>query len=232
MDSVKYWRRLRRVTHSVLALLITASLPAVAAWPQTDADAGAGTSARELLEHFVAGVDDFSADFEQNRYDADGGILETSSGTFSLLRPDRFRWDYDKPYEYRVIADGEYLWEYDVDLEQATRSPLSDLATTPAMLLSGKGTVGDSYDVRDAPVEAPAEPDERWIALAPKGNDGDFDSIKIAFRHELPHVLELVDGLGETTRITFEDIRVNTGLKAKVFEFDPPRGVNVVGVDD
>jgi outer membrane lipoprotein carrier protein len=229
MDSVKYWPRLRRATNSVFLPLFTTALTAGAAWPQTDSEDAPEVAAQTLLEQFVAEVDDLSARFEQSVYDADGELTgESSAGTFALLRPDRFRWDYATPFEYQVVADGEYLWEYDVDLEQATRAPLSELATSPAMLLSGEGTVGDNYDVRDMP----SADGERWIELVPIEGESDFMSIEIAFRDGLPRALELVDGLGQTTRIAFEDIRINSGLEAKAFEFDPPRGVNVVGADD
>jgi outer membrane lipoprotein carrier protein len=34
--------------------------------------------------------------------------------------PDRFRWDYRKPYQQVIVADGTAIWIYDSDLEQVT----------------------------------------------------------------------------------------------------------------
>ena len=45
---------------------------------------------------------------------------KTSSGTFEFQRPNRFRFDYSKPFEQTIVADGETLWLYDKDLNQVT----------------------------------------------------------------------------------------------------------------
>ena len=45
---------------------------------------------------------------------------KTSTGTFEFQRPNRFRFDYRKPFEQTIVADGQTLWLYDVDLNQVT----------------------------------------------------------------------------------------------------------------
>ena len=182
----------------------------------------------EFVERFVAEVEDLTARFEQSVFDADEFLVETSSGRFQLLRPDRFAWYYELPYELIVIADGESLWMYDVELEQVTVAPLSDLATSPAMLLSGEGSVGETYTVSDFG----ADDARRWIELLPVEDDSEFATARIAFRDGIPDALELVDGLSQRTRIEFADVDVNSGLKPRDFEFEPPAGVDVVGSED
>src|SRR5574337_2139622 len=44
---------------------------------------------------------------------------KTSSGTFEFLRPNRFRFVYAKPYQQTIVADGQTLWLYDVDLNRS-----------------------------------------------------------------------------------------------------------------
>ena len=41
---------------------------------------------------------------------------KTSSGTFAFVRPHQFRFDYQKPFAQTIVADGQTLWLYDVDL--------------------------------------------------------------------------------------------------------------------
>ena len=95
MDSVKFWRRLRRPTSGLVltsALLITGL-----AWSQAEpggdssantdpavgAAADAGTvatsddSAVALLDAFVAEVRDLAAGFEQSRFDESGELRTT-----------------------------------------------------------------------------------------------------------------------------------------------------------
>ena len=184
--------------------------------------------ARALLERFVAEVADLSARFEESIFDVDGRLEETSSGQFLLLRPGRFVWHYDSPEEYLVVADGQWLWSYDVEFEQATRQPLSDIASSPAMLLSSEGSLGDEFDVSDYATDD----GRRWIELTPRAANADFASARIAFNDGVPDLLELTDGLARLTRIEFAAIDVNSGLDAAAFEFEPPPGVSVGGLDD
>jgi outer membrane lipoprotein carrier protein len=229
MDFVKYSRRPRRAIERIAPVFAIVLLSAASARAQTAAETEDSVSATELIERFSADVEDFSARFEQQVYKADGEPDEApSTGTFSLLRPDRFRWDYMTPDEYQIIADGKSLWEYDVELEQATEAPLSDLADSPAMLLSGQGKVADDYEIHDVG----SLDGERWIELVPKVAQDDIKSARIAFRNGVPDALEYVDGLGKTTRIDFSDVEINQGLKARAFSFDPPRGVDIIRADN
>jgi outer membrane lipoprotein carrier protein len=227
MDFVKYSHRRRR---AITSLVFSSSLLAAAfAWPQPAVDAVDAASASALLDEFVHEVQDLSARFEQRLFDADGELIEDpATGRFTLLRPDRFLWHYDTPYEQIIVADGESLWMYDVEFEQVTKAPLSDLATSPAMLLSGATTIRENYRVS----ELAPENGMRWVELLPidPGNS-DFISARIGFADGVPVVLELVDGLDQLTSVGLEDIEVNSGLTPDDFVFVPPAGVTVVGAD-
>ena len=230
MDSVKFSHRRRRLISSVAVLLCVSASPA---WSQTEqgaaaeSDVSAGTAA-ELLDAFVANVQDLKATFRQERFDEGGApVEEPSTGQFVLLRPNRFRWHYAPPDEQIIVADGEWLWNYDVLIEQAERRPQSDLAASPAMLLSGAETLRASYDIAELP---PAD-GLRWLELRPIDPSADFVSARIGFRDAVPVIVELIDTVNDLTRVSFDDIELNTGLDADEFLFVPPEGVDVVGVD-
>ena len=46
---------------------------------------------------------------------------KVSSGTFEFQRPGKFKFNYTKPFEQLIVADGKTLWLYDVDLNQVTQ---------------------------------------------------------------------------------------------------------------
>lgn len=225
---VKYSLRRRRAIPESVCIFLFWLFPFALAWSQAAAEVDSPIAPEAFVEQFVADVNDLTARFEQSVFDADDFLVETSSGRFQLLRPNRFAWYYELPYELVVIADGESLWMYDVELEQVTVAPLSDLATSPAMLLSGEGSVSEAYVVSDFR----ADDARRWIELLPVEDESEFASAKIAFRDGIPDALELVDGLSQRTRIEFADVDVNSGLRRRDFEFDPPAGVDVVGAAD
>jgi outer membrane lipoprotein carrier protein len=147
-----------------------------------------------------------------------------------LKRPNRFRWTYDDPADddpatLVVAADGMRLWIYDVELEEVTVTPFDDtIGTSPAMLLSGDRNVREAFDV----VDAYAADGLDWIKLEPTGSS-DFSSVLIGFRGTEPRRLELVDGLGQVTRIELDNLVVNAEIADDVFELDVPAGVNIIG---
>jgi len=167
-----------------------------------------------------------TADFRQEIWTADQRLLQTETGTFSLERPNRFRWLYKEPTELTVVADGAQLWIYDVELEQVTVAPFdASVGVSPAMLLSGDRSVREGFDVVDS---YPAE-GFQWVKLTPKIGGGDFSSVLIAFDGTTPRRLELVDGLNQVTRIELDNLAVNPDLDENIFEFDVPPGVDVIG---
>lgn len=194
-----------------------------AAQPRETSDTDRGFA---TLEAFLDGVRSLTADFTQELYSADQRLLETETGTFSLERPNRFRWSYVEPTELLVVADGAKLWMYDVDLAQVTVAPLDEtVASSPAMLLSGDRGIRDTFDV----VRTYELDGLEWVKLAPKAEGSDFASVLIGFQGNAPQRLELVDGLNQVTRIVFANIVVNPELADAVFEFSPPAGVDVIG---
>lgn len=223
MDSGKYWRRRPRGTTSRGLQFLATSLLCSSAWAQSG-----GEPSLNALDAFIDDVETFSAAFSQETWTADDELVETATGTLSLQRPNRFRWSFRTPYEFLVVADGETLWMYDVELEQITRAHLEEeLTATPAMLLSGERAASESFDV--AQTYRIGELD--WVKLVPKHAGTDYRDILIGFSNGLPEQLELVDGLSQVTRIQFSDIEVNKTLAGELFEFEPPEGIDVIGDD-
>jgi chaperone LolA len=221
MDSEKFWhRRLRSLISCVL--LLSAAAPCASAQSPHDGMA--------TLEAFLDGVQSLEANFKQQLWTADQRLLQTDIGSLSLKRPNRFRWTYDDPADddpatLVVAADGMRLWIYDVELEEVTVTPFDDtIGTSPAMLLSGDRNVREAFDV----VDAYAADGLDWIKLEPTGSS-DFSSVLIGFRGTEPRRLELVDGLGQVTRIELDNLVVNAEIADDVFELDVPAGVNIIG---
>jgi len=189
--------------------------------------AAASDDSLARVEAWVKSVQTLSADFVQVVRSREGQISSRATGRLSLSRPDRFRWDYRDPYVQVIVADGHKLWLYDADLEQVTVRPLeSGLGSTPAMLLSGAGSVGESFT--GGPIERDGE--WTWCRLVPKQRGSDFESVSLGFngRGTLA-AMRLVDKLGQTTELDFSDVAVNPRLDPGLFQFTPPKGVDVIG---
>ena len=179
------------------------------------------------VEQFLGSLKTLSTDFVQVVRSRDGQITSRATGTLSLSRPDRFRWDYRTPYAQVIVADGRNLWLYDSDLAQVTVRPLeSGLGSTPAMLLSGAGSVADSFTGGAVETDGPWT----WCRLTPKDRATDFELVSLGFnaKGELA-AMELKDKLGQTTALDFSNVRRNVPLDASLFRFEPPKGADVIG---
>ena len=195
---------------------------AVPAWAASDSS----KSGTDSLRRFFNEVNSFSARFSQVVLDERLSPIQESSGTLWIERPNKFRWDYEKPYKQQIVADGKRLWVYDIGLQQVTVRPLSGgLGDTPAMLLAGRGRLEDNFTIK--PLSAQNEME--WVQLTPRREDSGYEDIRIGFIQGKLRVLEMVDGFGHQTRVTLESPRENIRIEPNRFSFTPPEGVDVVG---
>jgi outer membrane lipoprotein carrier protein len=212
---------LRSAITSLLALMCLSVMFTGVAPAAESTDAG-----YRKLESFLKDTTGFEAQFTQVQRDHSGKVIDRSSGTLSLQRPNRFRWDYREPHPQVIVADGSRIWLYDPDLEQVTvRKFDTSLAATPAMLLSGEGNIRDNFKLEHAEQKG----NSVWLTFSPKRSDTDFKSVKLGFDGDTLRVLELADKLGQTTEVEFEQVKRNPTFDAGRFVFTPPPGVDVIG---
>ena len=176
-------------------------------------------------ERLFAALDNFQAEFEQQVLDTDGRMLQHSSGRVAIQRPDRFRWDYQKPYRQLIVADGKQMWIYDEDLEQVTVSALdAGLEQTPALLLSRHVDLAQSFTVRFLPDKQGLQ----WLSMLPKDPNASYSEIRLGLRQDTLRAMELIDGFGQTTHLGFSAIEVNKSVPASLFHFSPPPGTDII----
>jgi len=182
-------------------------------------------AATQDLHHFFDKVQRYSARFDQVTLDEGMNPIQESSGNLWIERPGKFRWTYNVPYVQHIIGDGKQVWVYDVELKQAAvRQMQGALGATPAILLSGKGALEGIFAIKDLGNQGALD----WVQLIPKKSDGGFENIRIGFEKGAIRTLEMVDGFGQTTRVTLRDAKENPQISADKFSFKPPAGVDVI----
>lgn len=183
--------------------------------------------ARDSLLNFFTNVHTVRAAFTQQVLDVNRDVIQQSSGTMWLSRPGRFRWDYEQPYKQLIVADGERVWLYDVDLEQVTVRKVDNvIGNAPALLLSGNTPLEENFDIQEQPA---SDDGLLWVKLVPKQADTGFDSMLIGFRGDTLDRMELQDSLGNLTRLVFSGQQRNIDIDDAQFTFTPPKGVDVIG---
>jgi outer membrane lipoprotein carrier protein len=206
----------------VLVLMLS-SAAALAA--ETPVPAPVPASGVDQLRKFFSGTQTLTAQFKQVVLDEALSPIQESSGTLWISRPDKFRWNYEKPFKQEIVSDGSKISLYDKELSQVTERPLTGgLGYTPAVLLAGRGRLEDNFVVKALDPQGSVQ----WAQLVPKNKDGGFESIRVGFDAGKLRTLEMVDGFGNTTRVNLENVRENAPIGPEKFQFTAPAGVDVL----
>ncbi len=186
----------------------------------------------QSLDAFVRNVKTAKADFTQvvtaPPKGAQAPRVKTSSGTFEFSRPNHFKFVYKKPFEQTIVADGQTLWLYDVDLNQVTsRKQAQVLNATPAALIA---TASDlkALQADFTLANAPDKDGQQWVMATPKSREGQVQNVRIGFKDGGLATLEILDSFGQNSRMGFTGLQVNPALDASTFVFKPPSGADVV----
>lgn len=191
-----------------------------------NAQAGIDKTGERLVDEFVNKVITLQARFEQSLIDAEGEVVERSSGTLEIERPGKFRWSYDEPYEQWLVADGLNIWSYDVDLLQVTVKPQADaLANTPALLLGGGDDAVSQFRFDGSTLEQGTT----WVRMLPLDTSSGFERMELGFVNDQLTRMVFFDNLEQTTLVALYDVTTNEPIDAERFVFRVPEDADLVG---
>ncbi len=184
----------------------------------------AHANAVDSLKSFVRDIKSGSTTFTQTVTSPNGVKKKTSSGIFEFSRPNRFRFVYSKPFEQVIVADGQKVWIYDADLNQASSRKFSNaLGATPAALLAG-GSLEKDFELSALPDRDGLS----WVQALPKAQEGGFSAVKVGFRGTQLAAIEILDSFGQRSLLHFGTFEPNVALPAARFQFVPPAGADVI----
>lgn len=186
----------------------------------------ARADAVDALREFVREAKSGRAAFTQVVTSPDGAKKKSSSGSFEFVRPNRFRFAYSKPFEQLIVGDGQKVWLYDVDLQQASVRPMDKaLGATPAALLAGSSLDKD-FELRALPSSQGLD----WVQAVPreKSDAANLQSLKVGFKGKTLAAVEIVDGFGQRSLLSFSEMASNVALAPDRFVFVAPKGVDVL----
>ena len=189
------------------------------------------------FKQFISTVNNAEGEFAQQQIratkqgESQPKVLRKSQGRFIFQRPGKFVWETIKPFEQKVIADGQKLLLWDKDLNQLTARPASKgLSASPAAILFGGAMAEEYFDL----IPGGEKGGMFWVELKPKvtGGSGDlpYSRIGVGMFNGLPAGLELHDNFGTIVLINLSKIRTNINLSPNTFKFSPPAGADVLNV--
>jgi outer membrane lipoprotein carrier protein len=172
----------------------------------------------------------FKADFVELYSGA--GVARQESGTLSLKRPGRMRWDYRQPTEKLFVSDGKIAFFYVPGERQARKTEVKKLddLRSPLRYLLGKTKLQKEFDnlvVADA--VKPKSAGNVVLSGVPKHMADRVSKVllEISPQSQIERiVIEEVDGA--TTEFQFSNMVENLNMPEQQFHFSVPPGVETI----
>ena len=169
------------------------------------------------VQRHLRSVETMTADFSQA--DRDGKVL---TGTLTLKKPGRIRFQYQKGVPILIVGDGKALWFLDYSVGQKQRWPIANsplgVLLNPDRDMTRFATIVQGMDPRIVSVEArdPKHPEYGRITLV------------FARQASAPAGLMLqgwvaLDSQGNRTTIRLTNQRFNAPVADASFRFNEPR---------
>src|SRR5689334_4226110 len=144
----------------------------------------------ETLKSFLQQTTSGKARFAQIIVDKNMKQLQQATGNMQFVRPGKFRWEYDKPYEQGIVGDATKRWIYDKDLNQVTVRKLDRaLRNSPAALLAGSNEIEKTYNLNNLGPQEGLD----WLEAVPKAKENAFERIRLGFGQSGLEAMELRD---------------------------------------
>jgi len=162
--------------------------------------------------------------FEQTVLNDNSEVIQQSTGSLAIQRPDKFNWTYKTPNEQQIIADGKDVWVYDVDLKQASIKPMDEsLNNTPIMVLMNSKLLTQNFNIN----EVGQKKILYWVELTPKNKDAQFERLYFGLDKDKVMAMDLRDSFGQSTQIVFKDHRYNAIQDPSTFIFEATPDIDV-----
>jgi len=182
------------------------------------------------LNAFVNNVSSMSSEFSQVVLDKKGSKLQDVEGLMLFKRPNKFRWDYLKPYQNQIISDGDRLYMYDQDLRQVSINSIAKVGgSTPLLIIAGKN-IEKYFTLKNIESQAGDESSQniKWVEAIPREEGAGFSKVMLGLTENKLSVMKIVDAFEHITTISFRNAKYNVSLSDNDFLFKLPNGVDVV----
>ncbi|MCI0468763.1 MAG: outer membrane lipoprotein carrier protein LolA [Nitrospirae bacterium] len=177
----------------------------------------------KMIQKSYDGIKDISGTFAQKNHIKDLKRTDTYRGNF-FIKPPKMKWEYIGERPQSVYITTSEIIIYQKKEKQAFRAGVDNsiYGRLPLALLGGFGRIKEEFDIT---LKA-----EKRLLLKPQKGMGDIISIEIEVgENEFPiESLVIIDRLQNRISIVLKDVKINTGLKDRIFEFSPPEDVVVI----
>lgn len=183
--------------------------------------AQSGNESLKKIQNKFSSISNFTANFVQTIYDAQGKASNKIKGKIFYKRKNKFVVELKNQ---TIISNGEIVWNYNHKQKQVVISYFSDDPT--------------SFSIERFVFNYPSlckikllkkDNNEEIIQLIPKENMLDIKDVQIwKSNDDMVKKLDIVDVGDMHYSIQFDDIQINQDLPESKFTFNPPKGIRII----
>jgi outer membrane lipoprotein carrier protein len=180
----------------------------------------------------------FSADFKQTFLSSETGTSLEESGSLMIKKGGFMRWDYKEPEEKLFICDGSdcYLYIVEEKIVQVISLKNIDARSTPMLFFAGKGDLKGDFEseLLNEKYSTGSDPGIYRIKMKPKGEQEQFEYMIAMVNKNTFFITRIlvVDLMGNQTDYLFDSIKELNVLPDSKFKFTPPKGVEIVKIEE
>jgi outer membrane lipoprotein carrier protein len=217
IDCYLICRRFRLIAVA-LVLLFSLSAASKQAHAQTAQDVVAS------VENHYRALADLTAKVTQKNVLKSIGKTQKYEGTLLIKKPGKLRLEYSNGQ--LILIDGKAALLYSKKNEQVIKKTFTDFEhmNIPVAFLLGAAHIRDDFDVQQADPKTPRE-----LELLPRKPGAAMTKMRLRV-DDAGRITDLMifDRSGNTTTITFADIREGTGVDDQRFIFKAPKGTEII----
>ena len=151
----------------------------------------------------------------------------SESGILMLRKPGKMRWDYSQPKGKIFVSDGKFLWLYTPDENRAEKMKLKESEDMRAPLAFLLGKLDFDKEFRN--LQARPEGASTRITADPKTDNLPYSAVEFVVTAEGRITQVKVTGFDQSIiDFTFDQERVDPQLDARLFQFQVPKGAELV----
>jgi outer membrane lipoprotein carrier protein len=167
-------------------------------------------------------IKDIKGYFVQKSHIKDLKRTDTYSGQF-FIKPPKTKWEFtgDKPQTVYINGDDILIYQKKEKQVFKTKFDRATYGQAPIALLGGLGDINKEFE---------ASVKKGRLILKPRKKMGSVIQIELALGDGVFPIeaLTVLDTASNRIDIVLKDVKINTGLGEKIFEFTPPEGVTVI----
>ena len=177
-----------------------------------------------MVENHYRDLADLTAKVVQKNVLKSIGKTQTYEGTLFIKKPGKLRLEYSNGQ--LILIDGKAALFYSKKSEQVIKKTFTDFEhmNIPVAFLLGAAHIRDDFDVLQADPSTP-----RDLELLPRKPGAAMKKMRLRV-DDAGRITDLTifDRPGNTTMLTFTDIREGTGVDDQRFIFKAPKGTEII----